>query len=154
MPASKTPTKSKSPKGSQKKKQITKTTQKQSKQSKQKRGRKKGRKTSKKSVVIITPDTPYHNKPLVYGHIYSDQCGHCIHMKPEWNKVCNKINDVQLRDIGHNYETEVANLNNEYRTDLKYEGFPTIYRITKKNHPVQYYQGERTAPMIEQWVYS
>ena len=93
-------------------------------------------------------------KPLAYGHVYSDQCGHCINMQQDWDSMCGEIKDIELRDIGDNYENEVAKVNTEYNTDLKYEGFPTIFKIGKRGTPTEYYYGERTGPSMKQWLYA
>ena len=111
----------------------------------------KKRKTPKKKTKGKKRST---KKPLVFGHVYSSQCGHCINMQQEWDNMCNEVKDIKLRDIGNNYEDEVTSLNTEYNTDLKYEGFPTIFKIIKRDTPVQYYYGERTSPSMKNWLYT
>lgn len=99
--------------------------------------RNKKKKTQKKRNRIIPP--------VLYGHIYSDMCGHCIDMQPEWDKLIPSIKNIQLVDIDDNYEEEVNRINAQYGTDLTYEGFPTIFKLKKKNGPIEYYKNERTA---------
>lgn len=97
---------------------------------------------------------PKSNIPIIYGHVYSESCGHCIAMDGEWKKLCEKVKDVKLKDIGDNYDQNVENLNHEYQTDLTYEGFPTIFKLMKQGLPMQYYTGERSAELIKKWLYS
>lgn len=112
------------------------------------------KRTPKNTPVIIPTRASIRKRPVLFGHIYSNSCGHCVHMQPEWDKLCRQVKDVQLRDIGDNYDSEIANINQTFGTNIQYSGFPTIFRVVEPNKPVEYYQGERTAPMMKQWLYS
>jgi hypothetical protein len=91
--------------------------------------------------------------PIVFGHVYSDQCGHCISMQNEWDKVCGDLKKKHvLHDIGDNYENQISTLNQKYKTNLTYSGFPTIFRIRSVSRPVEYYQGERTREPMKKWI--
>uniref|UniRef100_A0A6C0CNJ7 Thioredoxin domain-containing protein n=1 Tax=viral metagenome TaxID=1070528 RepID=A0A6C0CNJ7_9ZZZZ len=117
---------------------------KKSKRLTQKRNKKK--KTQKKQNRIIIP--------VLYGHIYSDMCGHCVAMQEEWNKLTLSVKNIILLDIGDNYEENVNQINTQYGTDLKYEGFPTIFKLKKKNGPIEYYKNERKAVNMKKWLYA
>ena len=99
-------------------------------------------------------NTQTSNIPIIYGHVYSESCGHCIAMDEEWKKLCVEVKDIELKDIGDNYDENVESLNREYQTDLTFEGFPTIFKLMKQGLPIQYYMGERSAKMMKEWLYS
>ena len=92
--------------------------------------------------------------PVVYGHVYSDQCGHCVNMQNDWNNLCSQVKDIELRDIGVDYDENIKKFNNDFNTELSYEGFPTIFRLSNKGAKPDYYYGERTAPSMKKWLYS
>jgi len=90
---------------------------------------------------------------IVYGHVYSDQCGYCISMQNEWNILRTKTK-IPLYDIGKDYESRIQHFNTKYDTDLKYSGFPTIFRLKKYHDKVEYYSGERTSNSMLEWLNS
>lgn len=92
--------------------------------------------------------------PVAYGHVYSDQCGHCVNMQNDWDTLCSQVKDIELRDIGVDYDENIIKFNNDYNTELSYEGFPTIFRLSNKGAKPDYYYGERTAPSMKKWLYS
>ena len=94
------------------------------------------------------------NKPCLYGHIYSTTCGHCIAMDEEWKKLSRKVKDIELKDIGENYEENVESINREFQTNLTFEGVPTIFKLINHGLPMQYYTGERSAKLMKEWLYS
>ena len=59
-----------------------------------------------------------------------------------------------MKNESENYDEEVQNINIQYGTDLKYEGFPTIFKLKTMNTPIEYYQNERNAKKIKKWLYS
>ena len=91
--------------------------------------------------------------PIVFGHIYSPTCGFCVMMKEEWAKLCSKTK-IPIRDIGDNYDENVAIFNKEYGSDLVFSNFPTIFRLKKRNGSVEYYTGDRTVNKMRKWLYS
>jgi hypothetical protein len=99
-------------------------------------------------------NTKPSNIPIIYGHLYSESCGHCIAMDEEWKNLCGEVKNIELKDVGDNYDQNVENLNREYQTDLNYEGFPTIFKLMKRGLPMQYYTGERSAELMKKWLYS
>ena len=116
-----------------------------------------------KEVVRTVED----NSPstLAYGHIYSKQCGHCVQMQPEWDRVIHNHKDIPLHDIhvvmsspNDPYQQAIDDFNRRYSlqnadTMLKSQGFPTIFRIRKSDpHTVEYFQDDRTYDSISQWL--
>lgn len=110
---------------------------------KEKKG-KKGNKTRGKKQ--------YFKKPVVFGHVYSDQCIHCQNMQREWDSLCKSVK-VPLHDIGENHQQKVQHFNEQYSTNLEANGFPTIFKLQRHKTPIVYYQGERTAPAMKKWLY-
>lgn len=92
-------------------------------------------------------------KPVVFGHVYSNDCIHCKNMQSEWNKLC-KRPPAPLHDIGGNYENEVSLFNEKYNTNLEVQGLPTIFRIPNNSNTVDYYRGDRSASKMRKWIFS
>ena len=127
---------------------------------------KKRRPTNKRRKTQRTKNTrkyrlkkPIHKKhakkPIAYGHVFSTECGHCINMQGDWDKLKKEVgNDIELLDISNNHQEQVNSVNASFQTDLKFSGFPTIFKIKHKKAPTEYYQGERTFEFMEKWLYS
>ena len=95
--------------------------------------------------------------PCAYGHVYSTKCGHCINMQADWDKLKEEIRKeyaIELVDISDNHQEKVDATNLMYKTDLKFSGFPTIFKIIKKHTPVQYYQGDRSKKDMKKWLFT
>ena len=100
-----------------------------------KSSRKNKRKTVKQKQKRIRRNRNIKRKqtlPVLYGHIFSDQCIHCINMQSAWDRLINEVKNIELRDINDNYEYQVQNINKEFNCNLTYEGFPTIFKLKKK----------------------
>jgi len=80
---------------------------------------------------------------------YAEWCGHCNAMKPEWEKVVEK-----LKDSG---KINIADIKNELIDVLshkpKIEGFPTI-KMYNKGQEVAKFEDERSAGKIQQFAIS
>lgn len=95
------------------------------------------------------------NAPIAYGHVFSTECGHCINMQGDWDKLKGQVGkDIELLDISDDHQEKVNTVNSSYQTDLKFSGFPTIFKLKRKNTPVEYYQGDRTTGFMKKWLYS
>lgn len=75
---------------------------------------------------------------------YSDQCGHCTKMKPEWDKFekkypknCNKYERKDITD----------EMSNTYGVN----GYPTIVLI-KNGEKIKDYKGERDSSSFEEFL--
>ncbi len=109
-----------------------------------KKGWRKTRKTksSKKANVAV------------FGHVFSDSCHFCQDMQTEWDILVKRA-PFTMNDIGVDHEANIKKINDQYRTDLKADGFPTIFRIIEvngKKYSVDYYNGSRTAALIMKWL--
>jgi len=115
---------------------------------------------------------PSAKNVLHVGKIYADWCGHCISMKPEWNKMKNdmklalgrSIKDahIQFIEIGDTPKNKSKGLTvegmitkyndtNLQRSPekLKSGGFPTVFKVL--NGKLQYYTGNRDAKSMYTW---
>ena len=78
--------------------------------------------------------------PIAYGHVYSNSCGHCVNMQDDWDNLVNDIgNKVELCDIGEDHSNNVRQFNDRYDSTLNFSGFPTVFKLSQKNKPVEYY---------------
>ena len=125
----------------------------------------KGRRNKRKRKTKRTNPKP---KPLkiiqrestvkVFGHVYSDSCGFCKQMEPEWKKMTELLTETRkgiiIIDIGENYTENLKQINDDYKVNLEANGFPTIYRIlfVGGRNVLEYYKGERTADLMMTWL--
>jgi hypothetical protein len=78
--------------------------------------------------------------PIAYGHIYSDSCGHCVNMQNDWDNLVNDVgNKVELCDMGDDHSNQVRQFNDRFHSTLNFSGFPTVFKLSQKNKPVEYY---------------
>ena len=102
----------------------------------------------------------------VVGKIYSDNCGHCTIMQPEWDKmkenIKNKCTTYNIPEpecleveINTNLDDldEFNNKNQDFlqQTKLEYEYVPTIFVIDEE-HGIKYYEGERSCDKMESFM--
>ena len=115
-------------------------------------------KTTPKELKTSAPRT-------VIGKIYSDNCGHCTVMKPEWKKMkeniknkCSSYNipEPECLDIEINTNLdeldEFNNKNQDFleQTKIEYEYVPTIFVIHEDG--IKYYEGERSCDKMENFM--
>ena len=105
--------------------------------------------------------TTAKTKPLVIaGMVFAVWCGHCKALKPEWKKLKNMLKSdrrVKLEQVEQSQEnTKLVRLNNQYLSHspqkIKANGYPTIFKIV--NGKLEYYDGERTAVKLFNWITS
>jgi len=103
----------------------------QMKQKPSKNNRKTPKKQSKKKAKTL---------PIAYGHVYSDSCGHCRDMQPDWDQLKSNIGQsVELCDIGDNHSYGVRQFNDRFDSTLNFDGFPTVFKLQNKGNAVEYY---------------
>jgi len=123
---------------------------KKTRSTRQKRGTRKNKKPSKKTVA----------KPAVVGLIYANWCPHCNHMKPDWDEMKNDIQRtnhpitiLEIEDSNPNKLATISELENQMNGGkINIDGYPTIFKISGGN--ITYYQGDRTASKMNDWVRS
>jgi len=84
---------------------------------------------------------------------YMTYCGHCIELKPAWDKICvlNKDSkDVFIVNVEANVEANVLKyLNLKYRKNIV--GFPTIIKYNK-GIIVKEYEGNRKLSSLKRFI--
>lgn len=83
-------------------------------------------------------------KDITLTLYYSDKCIHCIHFKPEWEKIKNNINKMNKSNI-HYEEYDEYTMKNK-----NIQGFPSIMfniKYNNKNHEIEY-KGERNSDKL------
>ena len=97
-------------------------------------------------------------KHAVLVKFYSDTCGYCQDMRPEWDHAMNRIQNKNPKNLII-IEVESNNITNFEDGDMiksKVMGFPTImYLNKKKNNKVEVipYNGSRTSPEIVDFTF-
>lgn len=110
-------------------------------------------------------------KQILIGKVFADWCGHCVSLKPEWEKMKRfikmnmgrKLKNVRVEFVeigdteknkaaGKTVEGMIAEFNQKHNSDLKSEGFPTIFKHC--DGKLEYYTGERTAKPLYKWYMS
>jgi len=90
---------------------------------------------------------------IIVGKVYANWCGHCHHLKPEWNKLKNMVpkGRVQFIEIEESESAKRANFEKKIKASLNVSGFPTIFKV-QFGKPVEYYTGKRTADAMRAWI--
>jgi thiol-disulfide isomerase/thioredoxin len=124
-----------------------------------KRQTKRMRKTPKKTIII--------------GKIYADWCKYCQILKPEWEKMKIKLRrnmgrtlknaEFEIVEMGDTSENQMRNITvdqlvNDFNKkhfpegdkSIQLDGYPTIFRITKKN--IEYYKDEKDSEKLYKWA--
>ncbi len=85
---------------------------------------------------------------------YMDECGHCVNMKPAWNKVINELKESMKNEIilGAAEKRHIEKFN-KYGINPKVNGFPTIlyFNPSKINTP-EAYNGDRSYEDFKKWI--
>ena len=99
----------------------------------------------------------YDFSKTIVCKIHSKNCGHCIKMEPEWNKMKTimKGGNVDIHEFETTEDSEKlkkfnAELKNKFNKELEYDGVPTLAKISGGN--IHYYNGERRAEEMKKWV--
>ena len=71
---------------------------------------------------------------------YADWCGHCVHMKPEWEKLENECKNNKMTNVARVNDQMKDKLHNNIGNDVM--GFPTI-RLYNNGKLENEYSGER-----------
>ena len=78
---------------------------------------------------------------------YAEWCGHCNTMKPEWQKVVNKMNKNNSINVAEIESTHIDDLTHKPKID----GFPTI-KMYNNGNEVAKFDDERIADNIEKFA--
>jgi len=99
-----------------------------------------------------------HNKKVVNDAIiagdnivilyYSDMCGHCIQLKPTWNKLCDSIKNKKDITIVNVEANNFEHLPAKYNKGI--EGYPTIIKYSRGKKSE--YDGNRELADLKRFI--
>jgi thiol-disulfide isomerase/thioredoxin len=79
---------------------------------------------------------------------YSDMCGHCIQLKPTWNKLCDSIKNKKDITIVNVEANNLEHLPAKYKKDI--EGYPTIIKYSRGKKSE--YDGNRELADLKRFI--
>jgi len=88
--------------------------------------------------IIIAAD----NVVILY---YSDMCGHCIQLKPAWDKLCNSVKNKKDIIIVNVEANNISHLRAKYKKNIM--GYPTIIKYSKGKYKSEYDGNRELADM-------
>lgn len=124
----------------------------------------------KKSRVNTRKNRKGYKHKICVGKIFADWCGHCVALKPEWDKMKKMIKQNKSKNIhlsfceigdteqnqikGLTVDKQLIKLNKKYfpngeQTVEIFGGFPTIFKIC--DNKLEYYSGPRIAEEMYKW---
>ncbi|KPI86114.1 Protein disulfide isomerase [Leptomonas seymouri] len=88
-------------------------------------------------------------KKNVFVMFYAPWCGHCNHMKPDWQKLADEYNvdtdDTVIARVDASAHQDIAR-------DNSVSGFPTMKLFTKKNKSGVQYNGPRDVDSLKAFL--
>ena len=79
---------------------------------------------------------------------YSDMCGHCIQLKPAWNKLCDSIKNKKDITIVNVEANNFEHLPEKYKKNI--EGYPTIIKYSRGKNSE--YKGNRELADMKKFI--
>ena len=79
---------------------------------------------------------------------YSDMCGHCIQLKPAWNKLCDSIKNKKDITIVNVEANNFEHLPEKYKKNI--EGYPTIIKYSRGKKSE--YKGNRELADMKKFI--
>jgi hypothetical protein len=101
-------------------------------------------------------------KPIIVGLAYSNGCGYCNAMRPDWetmkervnadNKLNSMVEFVEMEKDEADADEKLAKINADLVEcePIVINGYPTMF--CKKEHYAKQYEGDRSAEALTQWV--
>ena len=107
-------------------------------------------KTMKQSTISAS-----YTKPSKVVYVYAEWCTHCKNMEPKWEEMKDILEKQHQFSEGviqkiENADPKKDKLLNEIDSNIKVEGFPTIFKKTEKG--IQYYKGGPNTESLVNWV--
>jgi hypothetical protein len=108
------------------------------------------------------PDMAISKKPITIGLAYSNRCGYCEAMKPDWETMTTRVrsdpdlnslvNIMKIEKDEPDYSEKLAEINSDLVEckPIVVNGYPTMF--CKKEHFVKPYNGDRSADALTEWV--
>ena len=91
---------------------------------------------------------------VIVGKMVMDGCPHCTNLQKPWDKLKTMLGGKAefVDEIKSDGQKDLDALNDKHRTNIKMAlGFPSIFKIMNGGK-VEYYEGERTAKEMADWV--
>lgn len=96
-------------------------------------------------------------KKILIGKVYANWCGHCQSLKPEWLKMKKDLKSkmrkmgylIEFVEIKEQEQDKLAEFKKRF-PNLSVNGYPTIFK--SYGNGLEYYQGERTADEMSNWL--
>uniref|UniRef100_A0A6C0I0N9 Thioredoxin domain-containing protein n=2 Tax=viral metagenome TaxID=1070528 RepID=A0A6C0I0N9_9ZZZZ len=88
---------------------------------------------------------------ITVGKIYNNGCGHCTSMAHDWEKMKDMVGEVKIVEFETTKNKKELEKFEKDNPALKYSGVPTIFKIGG-NGKIEYYNGERKAEQMANWV--
>jgi len=100
-------------------------------------------------------NTHSQHKPIMIGLVYANWCGHCQHLKPEWEKMKESLLKHPHFKDGKIIEIEDGDVEKEEKMkaihpNLTVGGYPTIFKKDSKG--IGYYSGNRHSNELLKWA--
>ena len=85
---------------------------------------------------------------------YMNGCGHCVKMKPAWNKLINELKEKHKNEIILGaIESGNMDIFNKHGLKPSVSGFPTILYFNPKNpDKPESYSGDRSYEDLKKWI--
>ena len=85
---------------------------------------------------------------------YMNGCGHCVTMKPAWNKLINELKEKHKNEIILGaIESGGMDIFNKHGLKPSVSGFPTILYFNPKNpDKPESYSGDRSYDDLKKWI--
>jgi len=85
---------------------------------------------------------------------YMNGCGHCVTMKPAWNKLINELKEKHKHEIILGaVESGGMDIFNKHGLKPSVSGFPTILYFNPKNpDKPESYSGDRSYEDLKKWI--
>ena len=85
---------------------------------------------------------------------YMNGCGHCVTMKPAWNKLINELKEKHKNEIILGaIESGGMDIFNKHGLKPSVSGFPTILYFNPKNpDKPESYNGDRSYDDLKKWI--
>ena len=85
---------------------------------------------------------------------YMNGCGHCVTMKPAWNKLINELKEKHKNEIILGaVESGDMDIFNKHGLKPSVSGFPTILYFNPKNpDKPESYSGDRSYEDLKKWI--
>jgi thiol-disulfide isomerase/thioredoxin len=94
-----------------------------------------------------------NTKKILIGKVYANWCGHCVSLKPEWQKMKSHIKKyfkhIHFIEAESSQTSKIKDITRKH--NLNVQGYPTLFKI-QENGEIEYYKGPRLAKDLVYWA--